>query len=114
VHDDDAPELGDLLPLKQIARRIPGKVPGRKLHVGTLHRWTTVGVAVRPGGRRVLLRSWLVGGQRCTTERAVFAFMEQLEAGRRGDDSGDVTPVTPASERRRLDRVMQQEAAVGA
>lgn len=63
-----------LLTLSELAalRTLPRRRGGTKLHTSTLARWATRGV------RGVRLPSVVVGGSRCSTERALHAFFAEL------------------------------------
>jgi hypothetical protein len=63
-----------LIPLTQAANELPRRRRGRKTHVSTLFRWTTVGC------RGVVLESIQVGGTRCTSREALQRFFERLSA----------------------------------
>ncbi len=62
-------EIGDLMPLSQIASQLKSRP-----HVATLARWTTRGI------RGVRLESCLVGGRRCTSLQAVRRFIASTSA----------------------------------
>ena len=65
--DQDAPiTLAAACRLPELSRS------GKRPHVSTLHRWAGHG---GNGIRGVVLRTWLVGGTRCTSIRAVREFL---------------------------------------
>src|SRR3954452_11461923 len=68
-----------LITLSQAAEQLPRRRRGRKTHVSTLYRWTTVGC------RGVRLDTLQVGATRCTSREALQRFFEQLSQGTRGD-----------------------------
>lgn len=70
-------QLDDLITLKQVAARFPGR-DGKRLHTGTIWRWCSRGVNVH--GRRVVLESLRVGGRRFVTQEALTDFVEALSA----------------------------------
>jgi hypothetical protein len=61
-----------LLTFMRATSLLPRRRRGRKCHVSTLYRWSTVGV------RGVVLESIQVGGTRCTSEEALQRFFEAL------------------------------------
>jgi Protein of unknown function (DUF1580) len=61
-----------LLTLKQAADEVPRRRRGRKTHISTLFRWSTVGC------RGVVLETIQVGGTRCTSREALQRFFERL------------------------------------
>jgi hypothetical protein len=65
-----------LVTLADAAKLLPRRRRGRKAHVSTLFRWTTIGV------RGVLLESIQVGGTRCTSREALQRFFESLSENR--------------------------------
>ena len=60
--------------LGQAADSLPRRREGRKTHVSTLFRWSTVGC------RGVVLETLQVGGTRCTSREALQRFFERLSA----------------------------------
>jgi hypothetical protein len=61
-----------LIALAQAADELPRRRRGRKTHVSTLFRWSTVGC------RGVVLETIQVGGTRCTSREALQRFFERL------------------------------------
>jgi hypothetical protein len=61
-----------LLSLAQAADELPRRRRGRKTHISTLFRWSTVGC------RGVVLETLQVGGTRCTSREALQRFFERL------------------------------------
>jgi hypothetical protein len=61
-----------LISLSDAATKLPRRRRGRKAHVSTLFRWTTIGV------RGVVLESIQCGGTRCTSREAIQRFYEAL------------------------------------
>jgi hypothetical protein len=61
-----------LISLAQAADELPRRRRGRKTHVSTLFRWSTVGC------RGVVLETIQVGGTRCTSREALQRFFEHL------------------------------------
>jgi hypothetical protein len=72
-------DLRDLFPLSEIHRHLPRRPDGKKLHRTSVGRWASRGC------RGVILRTWLVGGVRFTSSRAVADFVACLTAPRRGE-----------------------------
>ena len=62
----------NLISLSDAAKGLPRRRRGRKPHVSTLFRWTTIGV------RGVVLESIQVGACRCTSKEALQRFFERL------------------------------------
>jgi hypothetical protein len=60
-----------LITLREAAAGLPCRRAGRRTHVATIFRWTTVGV------RGVVLESLQVGGVRCTSAEALQRFFER-------------------------------------
>jgi hypothetical protein len=63
-----------LISLAVAAGELPRRRRGRKTHVSTLFRWTTIGC------RGVVLESLQCGGTRCTSRAALQRFFERLSA----------------------------------
>ena len=61
-----------LISLADAAGELPRRRRGRKTHVSTLFRWTTIGC------RGVILESLQCGGTRCTSRQALQRFFERL------------------------------------
>jgi hypothetical protein len=61
-----------LITLADAAGELPRRRRGRKTHVSTLFRWTTIGC------RGVILESLQCGGTRCTSREALQRFFERL------------------------------------
>jgi Protein of unknown function (DUF1580) len=60
------------IPLTQAADELPRRRRGRKTHVSTLFRWSTVGC------KGVVLETIQIGGTRCTSRQALQRFFERL------------------------------------
>jgi hypothetical protein len=65
-----------LISLADAAKTLPRRRRGRKCHVSTLFRWTTIGI------RGVRLESLKCGGCRCTSREALQRFFEALSQPR--------------------------------
>ena len=94
-----------LISLADAAGELPRRRRGRKTHVSTLFRWTTVGV------RGTVLECIQVGGTRCTSREALQRFFERLS---------DSTPVgtdgirrSPVPLRRSVAQRQRQSAEAG-
>ncbi len=72
----DPPDLCEWIPLSETPRFLPRR-NGKKVHRTTLGRWASKG----RGG--VVLRTWMLGGVRYTTRRAILEFVERLSASGR-------------------------------
>ncbi len=85
----------ELLPLARAAAELPCRRGGKKTHVGTLYRWTTVGC------RGIRLGYVQVGATRCTTRRMIAEFFEKLTAASQaGHGVGDgAMPTVTARQR---------------
>jgi hypothetical protein len=55
-----------LLPLAELATRLPAVRSGRPVHRATLYKWATVGLLNR-AGYRVRLPTQFIGGRRCAS-----------------------------------------------
>jgi hypothetical protein len=66
--------LSTYIPLREIARFFPKNRYEKHPSLSQLYRWTTT------GKRGVVLESWTVGTQRCTTHEAVQRFIADLSA----------------------------------
>jgi hypothetical protein len=75
-----------LIPLSQLAKRLPCRRLGRPVHAGTIHRWR------HPGLRNVRLECLRVGGIWCTTFAAVQRFCERLSGHDRPDRKSPQAP----------------------
>jgi hypothetical protein len=83
---DSQPET--LISLADAAKTLPRRRRGRKCHVSTLFRWTTIGV------RGVVLESIQCGGTRCTSREALQRFFEALSQPRQlGAVGGQAGPI---------------------
>jgi hypothetical protein len=79
---------------------------GKKVHVSTIHRWTTTGF------RGTVLESIRVGGTRCTSLEALQRFLEQITARSRADvGAGDTPTMTTPHLRTESQRRRESEAA---
>lgn len=70
--DGLSPLEQNLLSLSEAAKRLPPRRKGRRPHVSTLFRWTNKGC------RGVILKSWQIGGTRCTSLEALNQFFLEL------------------------------------
>jgi hypothetical protein len=61
-----------LISLTEAAKTVPRRRRGRKTHLSTIYRWTTVGV------RGVVLETLQCGGSRITSREALQRFFESL------------------------------------
>jgi Protein of unknown function (DUF1580) len=88
-----------LITLANAAKLIPRRRRGRKTHVSTLFRWTTI------GRRGVVLESIQVGGTRCTSREAMQRFFERLSESRQvgavGGQPGSIARRRTIAERQR-------------
>ncbi len=64
------PNLNELMPLSEAARRVPGE---RTVSAISVWRWTTEGLRA-PDGSRVKLAAYRCGKRLCTTEADMVAF----------------------------------------
>jgi hypothetical protein len=112
--EQEAKTLEDLRPFSEITKLIrPGR-NGRSIHVSTLSRWRSPGVA-RSDGSRITLRAIRFPGGWRTTPEWVTEFLDAVTAEKSGTQP---TPAphsihTPARRRRELDRVERKLAAAG-
>lgn len=90
IQNEEVVSLAEAAKSKCLPRRRKGKRP----HVATLFRWTTVGV------RGVVLESLQCGGTRCTSVQALQRFFERLS----GTDAGQTVPT-----RRRQQQIARAE-----
>lgn len=65
----------EVVSLAKAAKQLPGRVEGKSLHVGSIHRWAN------RGRRGVVLETIMVGGRRCTSMEALDRFFRRLTAG---------------------------------
>lgn len=86
----DSPDLRELIPLSETSRLLPRR-KGKSVHRTTLGRWASKG----RGG--VVLRTWMLGGVRYTTRRAILEFVEGLSASGREAERSGATPPAIAS-----------------
>jgi hypothetical protein len=92
-----------VIPLTQATARIPRRRGGKKTHVSTVYRWTTVGC------RGIVLEWLMVGGTRCTSIEALQRFFDRLTAG----VSGSERPERGASSEKQMDRVERELDRIG-
>jgi hypothetical protein len=86
----------NLTPLNQAADELPRRRRGKKTHVSTLFRWTTVGC------KGVVLESLQCGGTRCTSREALQRFFEGLSAqAQAGASSGSQVVSRTLAQRQR-------------
>lgn len=78
------------LSLPELANRFA--VDGRKPHPHTLARHALKGILA--GGRRILLPSILIGGRRCSSDKAFRWFVSQVTVARRDQIQND--PSSPS------------------
>ena len=90
----------DLIPFTQLAGKLPGQRPGKRLHPAALHRWRLEGLKA-PDGTRVRLAAEKIGGRWCTTWAHVMEFFALLNQ--------EQAPAPDLPGRRELKR--RQEAA---
>jgi hypothetical protein len=62
----------DIVTFGQAAECLPRRRRGRKIHVSTFYRWSTVGC------RGIILETIQVGATRCTSREALKRFFERL------------------------------------
>ena len=91
IQNEEVVSLAEAAKSKCLPRRRKGKRP----HVATLFRWTTVGV------RGVVLETLQCGGTRCTSLQALQRFFERLS----GTDAVQSVPT-----RRRQQQIARAEA----
>jgi hypothetical protein len=83
-----------LLTLAQAADELPRRRRGRKTHVSTLFRWSSVGC------KGIVLDTIQIGGTRCTSREALSRFFAQLSTLPAGG-SRLTTPIVSRSVLRR-------------
>jgi hypothetical protein len=88
-----------VISLADAAQLLPRRRRGRKIHVSTFYRWTTVGC------RGVVLETIQIGGTRCTSREALQRFFERLSSPSGGR--------TPAIGGRTVARRQRESAAAG-
>jgi len=88
------PVPDDLVTLTEATRFIPGRRPGKRISVNTLHRWCSRGIR----GRK--LRSQLIGGHRMTTQTWLAEFLAAINAV---GISPSASPTCPGFSQRRFD-----------
>ena len=105
-----SPDFGDepFIPTTSVPNLPPSIVPrtqpGRKISIGTAHRWSKPGVSVR--GRRIRLRTVRVGGRSFTKQSWVIDFFRELTAAADGpapNDSAAPAKLSPSEVDRQLD-----------
>jgi hypothetical protein len=106
-------QIEHVITFPQATDELPRRRRGRKTHVSTLFRWTTVGC------RGVVLESIQVGGTRCTSREALQRFFERLSesrgAGAVGVQSGPIARRrTPAQRQRQSAEAGRKLAEMGA
>ena len=99
VRDDSPITLTEAAKLPELSRN------GRKPHLATLYRWAGMG---GNGIRGVILRTWLIGGRRCTSAAAVREFLRAISGGHES-----APPMSAAQRSRELDRLERDLAAAG-
>jgi hypothetical protein len=62
----------NLVPLRDIPKRLPFRANGKRLHISAVYRWTTCGV------RGVMLETVRIGGQLFSSTEAIQIFAERL------------------------------------
>jgi hypothetical protein len=72
----------NIITFSQAADELPRRRRGRKTHVSTLFRWSTIGC------RGVVLETLKMGGTRCTSREALQRFFERLSNTRQGVSVG--------------------------
>jgi hypothetical protein len=98
----DQTALEDLLPLAEVARRLPRRRGHRPTHLATLHRWRTSGL------KGIRLECLRVGGTWCTNLDNVAKFFAELTARSSKDHCGLKHHRAPQSDRvnQELSRLM--------
>lgn len=89
-------EHENLIPIRDVPRRIPPRKNGRRLHISAVYRWMSRGV------RGAVLESVRLGGTTYTTVEALQRFADHL---------GNVRQVQKPQPRRTLTRERQLERA---
>src|SRR6478752_3969008 len=80
-----------VLSLNNAARLLPARSDGKKVHLSTTYRWTTIGC------RGVILESIQIGGTRYTSKEALTRFFRKLS---QTASSRDAEPAVEAQRRR--------------
>ena len=90
-------ELGSerILTLTEAAGYVPGRKPGKKAHVSTLHRWAQRGV------NGIRLETQKLGGVVVTSLEALQRFSERCTNGE-GESEGAVTVRTSRARKRAI------------
>ena len=86
-----------IITFSEAADELPRRRRGRKTHVSTFFRWSTVGC------RRVVLETIQVGGTRCTSREALQRFFERLslQTGAARGQSGEIPIQRTIAQRQR-------------
>ena len=95
-------EFATWFPLADGPGLLPRRRGGRKVHVSTLYRWSTVGC------RGIVLETFQVGGTRCTSNESLKRFFEALTASR---DRSSINPPQETTYRSAARRLSESEAA---
>jgi len=98
----------NIITLSQAADELPRRRRGRKTHLSTLYRWTTVGC------RGVRLEFTQIGATRATSREALQRFYERLSATvQAGTLGGDLSQAGPMIGRRTLAQRQRASAEAG-
>ena len=89
------PNTETLISLTQATKGLPRRRRGKKPHVSTLYRWSTVGC------RGVVLETLQIGGTRCTSKEALARFFRRLTANSGVEAPSLETPLRHQRRRRR-------------
>jgi hypothetical protein len=95
-----------LISFADAAQSLPRRRRGRKAHISTLYRWTTIGV------RGHVLESLQIGGTRCTSREALQRFFEALSQRQAGPVGGG--QAGPSVGRRSRTTAQRQRASTSA
>ena len=95
--------MDEYLTLTEAAKLIPGRVPGKRMAVGTIWRWCRRGV--RNGIR---LKSVLIGQQRFTTRAWLQEFIDALTQAAEPDGREPLHLRTPRQRQTAAERATEE------
>jgi hypothetical protein len=97
-----AVSVSEAIPLAEVPNFLPRRRRGRRVHVATLYRWSTVGC------RGIVLETIQIGATRCTSKQALDRFFEKLTKQSAGKPVPEPLPRARAADVRRAERVLDK------